>query len=45
VVLLITGHGLKTAEALGGSTPFDTVIDGRLSEFEAFWTSREGAVA
>jgi threonine synthase len=45
VVLLITGHGLKTAEALGGSTPFDTVIDGRLSEFEAFWTAREGAVA
>ena len=41
VVLLITGHGLKTAESLGRS-PFATVIDGRLSDFEAFWEQREG---
>jgi threonine synthase len=44
VVLLITGHGLKTTEALAG-VPFATVIDGRLSEFEAFWSERSGAAA
>jgi hypothetical protein len=44
-VLLTTGHRLKTAEALGGSTSFDTVIDGRLSELGAFWRAREGAAA
>jgi threonine synthase len=44
VVLLITGHGLKTVETLSGS-PFATVIDGRLAEFEAFWSEREGQVA
>jgi len=43
VVLLITGHGLKTVEALGGSKPFDTVIDGKLAEFEAFWAGRGAA--
>jgi threonine synthase len=41
VVLLITGHGLKTVEALSGS-PFAAVIDGRLAEFEAFWSERQG---
>jgi threonine synthase len=41
VVLLITGHGLKTAEALGGA-PFSAVIDAKLADFEAFWASREG---
>ena len=41
VVLLITGHGLKTVEALGATPPFATVIDGKLDEFEAFWSERE----
>jgi threonine synthase len=47
VVLLITGHGLKTAEALAGTSPFATVIGGKLDEFEAFWQGREpvGAAA
>lgn len=47
VVLLITGHGLKTVEALADRTPFSTVIDGRLEEFEEFWSTRglEGAPA
>jgi threonine synthase len=40
VVLLITGHGLKTSEVLGAS-PFSTVIDARLSEFEEFWAAKE----
>jgi threonine synthase len=40
VVLLITGNGLKTVEALSGRAPFTTVIDGKLSEFEAFWAER-----
>jgi hypothetical protein len=44
VVLLITGHGLKTVEALAGTSPFATVIDGRLEEFDAYWRSREGSV-
>jgi len=44
VVLLITGHGLKTTEALAG-VPFAAVIDGRLAEFEAFWSERTGAAA
>ncbi len=39
VVLLVTGHGLKTVEALR-SVPFTTVIDGRLESFEAFWEGR-----
>ena len=43
VVLLITGHGLKTVEALSSSPEFDTVIDGKLDEFEAFWAAREHA--
>jgi threonine synthase len=41
VVLLITGHGLKTAEVLGGASPFATVIDGKLKEFDAFWEERQ----
>jgi threonine synthase len=46
VVLLITGHGLKTVEHLAGRPQFSTVIDGKLSEFEAFWADRpEAAVA
>ncbi len=40
VVLLITGHGLKTVEALYAEPTFATVIDGRLDEFEAFWKDR-----
>jgi threonine synthase len=44
VVLLITGHGLKTTEALSG-IPFAAVIDGKLAEFEAFWSERTGAAA
>jgi threonine synthase len=43
VVLLITGHGMKTVEALSGSQPFDAIIDGKLAEFEAFWAERETA--
>ena len=42
VVLLITGHGLKTAEVLGG-VPFEAVIDGTLQEFEDFWKQRDKA--
>ena len=42
VVLLLTGHGLKTVEALGGS-PFSILIDGKLAEFETFWAERDGA--
>jgi len=45
VVLLITGHGLKTAESLGGASPFAAVIDGKLDDFEAFWAAREAAPA
>ncbi len=45
VVLLITGHGLKTVEHLGDRTPFAAVIDGRLSDFETFWAGRDGASA
>ena len=47
VVLLLTGHGLKTVEALSEKPPFSTVIDGRLEEFEDFWAARgpEGAPA
>jgi threonine synthase len=37
VVLLITGHGLKTPEVLGGP-PFAAVIDGSLDAFEAYWS-------
>ncbi len=43
VVLLITGHGLKTVEHLAGRPQFSTVIDGKLSEFEAFWAERPAA--
>ncbi len=45
VVLLITGHGLKTVEHLAERPAFTTVIDGKLSDFEAFWESRTPAVA
>lgn len=41
VVLLITGHGLKTVEALQDRPAFASVIGGRLQEFEAFWRGRE----
>jgi threonine synthase len=40
VVLLITGQGLKTVAQLAERTPFAAVIDGRLGEFEAFWSER-----
>ena len=40
VVLLITGHGLKTVEALRAAPPFAAVIDGRLDSFESFWEGR-----
>jgi threonine synthase len=43
VVLLVTGHGLKTVDALRGASPFATVIDGRLDSFEAFWEGRAPA--
>ena len=43
VVLLITGHGLKTVESLMEARPFDTVIDGKLAEFESFWAERGAA--
>jgi threonine synthase len=39
VVLLVTGHGLKTVEALR-TAPFAAVIDGKLDSFEAFWEGR-----
>lgn len=41
VVLVITGQGLKTVESLAAASPFDTVIDGSLAEFDVFWASRE----
>jgi threonine synthase len=44
VVLLITGHGLKTVDALTDVSPFSTVIDGKLSEFEEFWNARSGTL-
>jgi threonine synthase len=40
VVLLLTGHGLKTVEALADTPPFSTTIDGRLEEFEEFWSTQ-----
>jgi threonine synthase len=40
VVLLLTGHGMKTVEALADAPPFSTTIDGRLEEFEEFWSTR-----
>jgi threonine synthase len=43
VVLLITGHGLKTVEHLAERPAFTTIIDGKLSDFEAFWDSRTKA--
>jgi threonine synthase len=43
VVLLITGHGLKTVESLMTARPFDTIIDGKLAEFESFWAERGAA--
>jgi threonine synthase len=42
VVLVISGHGLKTTEVLG-QAPFSAVIGGKLEEFEAFWREREAA--
>jgi threonine synthase len=43
VVLQISGQGMKTVEALQGTPPFATVIDGRLADFEAFWSQRGSA--
>ena len=43
VVLLITGHGLKTVDALREGSPFAGVIDGKLDSFEAFWAGRAAA--
>jgi threonine synthase len=40
VVLLITGHGLKTVETLSSEKAFSTVIGGRLEEFQAFWEGK-----
>ena len=40
VVCVLTGHGLKTVEALSEKPPFSTVIDGRLDEFEEFWAAQ-----
>lgn len=41
VVLVISGQGLKTVEALSeGAPPFAALIDGRLAQFEEFWASR-----
>jgi threonine synthase len=40
VVLLITGHGLKTVEALASQASFSTVISGSFEEFQAFWERR-----
>lgn len=37
VVLLITGHGLKTAESLGGA-PFAAVIEPKIDAFDEFWS-------
>jgi threonine synthase len=44
VVLLITGHGLKTVEALATEASFSTVISGSFEEFQAFW-ERQGREA
>ena len=41
VVLVVTGHGLKTAEALGGPA-IAARLDGSLAAFEAFWESSPG---
>lgn len=40
VVLLITGHGLKTVEALSAEPGFSAVIGGQLEEFQAFWEGK-----
>jgi len=45
VVLILTGHGLKTVDALAGRPAFATVIDGRLSEFVSFWAEREASAS
>jgi threonine synthase len=37
VALLITGHGLKTVEALGRA-PFAGVIDPKVEAFDEFWS-------
>ena len=38
VVLLITGHGLKTVETLGAA-PFAGVIDPKVEAFDEFWSA------
>jgi threonine synthase len=42
VVLVITGHGTKTAEHLP-PRPMDAQLDGSLASFEAFWAARSDA--
>jgi threonine synthase len=37
VVLVITGHGLKTAEAVLPAAPYAAEIDGRLEEWDELW--------
>jgi threonine synthase len=44
VVLVVTGQGLKTAEALLAS-PFAAVIDGGLESFQAFWEEQPHPLA
>jgi threonine synthase len=44
VVLQISGQGMKTVEAFGGTAPFAHVIDARIADFEAFW-SQHGTAA
>jgi threonine synthase len=44
VILLVTGHGLKTVESLAGEPPFPTVIGGKLEEFDRFWAEREASL-
>jgi threonine synthase len=38
VVLVLTGHGLKTAEVLARAP--DARLDGSLASFESFWAKR-----
>jgi threonine synthase len=40
VVLVITGHGLKTMEALERADPVAATIDGSLDAWDALWKQR-----
>ena len=40
VVLVITGHGLKTTDTLEADVPRAVTIDGTLEAFDAFWRER-----